>query len=50
MHELPEISQIIASMPLQGLVTIIMLAAFVLAGFAIYAVMTIAKGRSDGTS
>jgi hypothetical protein len=50
MHELPEISKLIGSMPLQALVVIVMLAAFALAGFAIYAVMTIAKDRSHGPS
>jgi hypothetical protein len=48
MQEFVEIAKAIAGMPIGALVAIVMLAAFGLAAFAIYAVMTIAKERSDG--
>jgi hypothetical protein len=48
MHELTQIPKLIGTMPVEGLVAFVILAAFALAGLAIYAVMTIAKGRSDG--
>jgi hypothetical protein len=45
MHEITELSKIIASMPVEGLIATIVLAGFGLAAFAIYAVMTVAKER-----
>jgi hypothetical protein len=48
MNELTQISKLIGSLPVEGLVAFVILGAFGLAGFAIYAVMTIAKGKTDG--
>jgi uncharacterized membrane protein YqhA len=48
MHELVEFSKTIGAMRVEALVAIVMVAAFALAAFAIYAVMKIAKERSDG--
>jgi hypothetical protein len=45
MQGLNEISKTIAAMPTGALISAVLLAAFALAGYAIYAVLTIAKGR-----
>jgi hypothetical protein len=49
MPYLAEISKLLANMPLEGLVALVILGAFCLSAFAIYAVMTVAKDRSDGS-
>jgi hypothetical protein len=45
MPDLNEISKTLGGMPVGGLVAVIVLAAFGLAAFAIYAVLTVTKGR-----
>lgn len=45
MQELSEISQTIAGMPIGGLVTLVVVAGFGLAAYAIYAVLTVVKER-----
>lgn len=45
MPDLNEISKTLGGMPIGGLVTVIILAAFGLAAYAIYAVLTVAKRR-----
>jgi hypothetical protein len=45
MPDLNEISKTLGGMPIEGLIAVIVLAAFGLAAYAIYAVLTVAKGR-----
>lgn len=45
MQELTEISKTLAGMPIGGLVTVVILAGFGLAAYAIYAVLTVTKER-----
>jgi hypothetical protein len=45
MRELNEVFNLIASMSPGALVALVLLAAFALAGYAIYAVLTVARGR-----
>ena len=45
MPDLNEISKTLAGMPLEGLVAVIVLAAFGLAAYVIYAVLSVARGR-----
>ena len=45
MPNLNEISKTLAGMPFEGIIAVIILAAFGLAAYAIYAVLTVAKGR-----
>jgi hypothetical protein len=45
MPDLNEISKTLGGMPFEGLVAVIILAAFGLAAYAIYAVSSVVKGR-----
>jgi hypothetical protein len=45
MPDLNEITKTLGGMPFEGLVAFIILAAFGLAAYAIYAVLTVVKGR-----
>ena len=45
MNRIEEISKTIATMPNAALITLVLLAGFALAGYASYAVLTVAKGR-----
>ena len=45
MPDLNEISKTLGGMPFEGLVAVIILAAFGLAAYAIYAVLAVVKGR-----
>jgi hypothetical protein len=45
MQELNDLARTLSSTPLWALIAMVVLAGFALAGYAIYAVMTIAKGR-----
>jgi hypothetical protein len=45
MDRFEEISKTIAAMPNEALLTLVLLAAFALAGYAIYAVLTVTKGK-----
>jgi hypothetical protein len=46
MPDLNEFSKTLGGMPLAGLIAVVVLAAFCLSAFAIYAIMTVAKPRS----
>ena len=48
MHELTQISTAIGAMSPGALTAIVLLGGFGLAAFAIYAVLTIARGKPDG--
>jgi hypothetical protein len=50
MSQLTEITKAIGAMPIDGLAALIILGGFALAGFAIYAVLTISRERSNGAS
>jgi hypothetical protein len=45
MKELTEISKIVGTMPVEGLVAAVILAGFALAAYAIYAVLNVSKGH-----
>jgi len=48
MHELTQISAALGAMSPSALLAIVLLGGFGLAAFAIYAVLTIARGKPDG--
>jgi hypothetical protein len=48
MTEINEISKTLGGMPVGPLVAIVILAGFALAAYAIYAIVTVSKGRRNG--
>jgi hypothetical protein len=48
MQQITEVSKVLGVMPPIALVAVVILAGFALAGYAIFAVVTVSKGKRNG--